>query len=145
MIRKVLFVGCLLVLIAAPHANAQRFVALGMPDSEVLADLTKFQKAIAAGDRATVASMVNYPLRVNRGARDHTLMATRGELLKRYDAVFTPDVRHVIVTTNLADVLGGMDGVPLGRGVAWFTSTCSTERPRKCRISLTSINQNSNK
>lgn len=128
------------MLVAAAPAFAQRFVALGMPDSEVLAGLQKFQKAIATGDRATVAGMANYPVRVNRGPDDHTFAATRAELLKRFDAIFTPAVRTAIASTNLGEVLGGVDGVPLGRGVAWFTTSCSGERGRRCRLGLSSVN-----
>jgi hypothetical protein len=143
MIRKLSSLACLLLLAATRHAHAQRFVALGMPDSEVLGVLKRIQRAIASGDRATIASVVRYPLRVNRGPDDHSLIATRGELLRRYDAVFTPAVRRAAGATNLDDVLGGVDGVPLGRGEVWLTSTCATERPRKCRLGISSVNQGS--
>jgi hypothetical protein len=140
MIRKFSSLACLLVLTATRHAHAQRFVALGMPDSEVLAVLQKVQRAITAGDRATTAGMVRYPLRVNRGPDDHSMIATRDELLRRYDAVFTPEVRRAVGATNLNDVLGGVDGVALGRGEVWLTSTCAAERPRKCRLGISSLN-----
>ena len=143
MIRKLSSLACLLLLTATLPAHAQRFVALGIPDSEALAELQKIQRAIAAGDRATIASVVRYPLRVNRGADNHSTIATRGELLKRYDAVFTPEVRRSVTATNLNDVLGGIDGVALGRGAVWLTSTCAAERPRKCRLGISSINQGS--
>jgi hypothetical protein len=143
MIRKLSLLGFVLLLTATRHAHAQRFVALGMPDSEVLAALQNVQRAIAAGDRATIASMVRYPLRVNHGPANHSMIATRGELLKRYDAVFTPEVRRAVGATNLNDVLGGIDGVALGRGAVWLTSTCAAQRPRKCRLGLSSINQRS--
>ena len=140
MISKLSFLACLLVLTATRHAHAQRFVALGMPDSEVISVLQKVQRAIAAGDRATIAGMVRYPLRVNHGPDDHSMITTRVELLKRYDAVFTPEVRHAVGATSLNDVLGGVEGVALGRGEVWLTSTCAAERPRKCRLGLSSIN-----
>lgn len=141
MIRRLSFLACLLLLTVTRPASAQRFVALGMPDSEVLAALQKVQKAVAAGDRATVAGMVNYPLRVNREPDDRTIIATRSEFLKRYDAVFTPEVRRAVASDKLTEVLGSTDGIPLGKGAVWLTSTCSAERPRKCRIGITSVNQ----
>lgn len=143
MTRNFSFVLGLLAVAAARPARAQRFVALGMTDSDVFAALRRLQKAVGAGDRATVAGMVNYPLRVNRGPDVHTLFPTRGELLKRYDAVFTPDVRRAILSDTLTQLLGGTNGVPLGRGVVWMTSTCDTGRPPVCRIGITSVNQRS--
>jgi len=141
MFRKLSSLVGLLLVTAARPAHAQRFVALGMPDSEVLGILKKVQRAIASGDRAIIASFVRYPLRVNRGPDSHSMIAARSELLKRYDAVFTPEVRRAVGATNLNDVLGGTDGVALGRGLVWLTSTCGAERPRKCRLAISSVNQ----
>ncbi|MGH7522861.1 MAG: hypothetical protein ACREK8_00975 [Gemmatimonadales bacterium] len=130
-----------LVVAAAAPASAQRFTALGIPDSDVLASLQRFQAAVASGNRTAIADMVAYPLRVNRGPEQHTVIAGRKDLLARYAAVFTADVRRAIAATNLNDVLGGVDGVAVGRGAAWFTSTCTSTRPIKCQVRLSSINQ----
>lgn len=143
MMRKLSSLACLLLLTATRPARAQRFVAVGMPDSEVLAVLQQVQRAIASGDRAIVASDVRYPLRVNRGPDHHSVIATRGELLQRYDAVFTPEVRRAVAATSLKDVLGSLDGVALGRGAVWLTSTCAAQRPRQCRLGISSVNQGS--
>lgn len=140
MIRRFSLLTWLVVVAAAP-ARAQRFVALGIPDSEVLASLKRFQVAVASGNRAEVADMAAYPLRVNRGAEEHALVNSPKELLARYAAVFTPDVRRAVAATNLDTVLGGVDGVAVGRGAAWFTSTCTSTRPIRCRIRLSSVNQ----
>lgn len=140
MIRRLSLLTWLVVIAAAPAA-AQRFVALGIPDSEVLSTLKRFQAAVASGNRAEVADMAAYPLRVNRGADQHAVIANRKELLERYAAVFTADVRRAIAATNLDTVLGGVDGVAVGRGAAWFTSTCTSTRPIKCRARLSSVNQ----
>jgi hypothetical protein len=140
MIRRFSLLTWLVVIAVAP-ASAQRFVALGIPDSEVLASLKRFQVAVASGNRAEVADMAAYPLRVNRGAEEHALVGSRKDLLARYAAVFTPDVRRAVAATNLDTVLGGVDGVAVGRGAAWFTSTCTSTRPIKCQIRLSSVNQ----
>lgn len=143
MIRRLSFLACLLLLATMRPASAQRFVALGIPDADVLAGLQKLQKAVVAGDRATVAGMVNYPLRLNRGPDDHTVFATRSELLKRYDAVFTPEVRRAVLADKLTEVLGSTAGVPLGKGAVWLNSRCDSGRPQTCRIGITSVNQRS--
>ena len=143
MIRIASFLTCALLLAAIRPASGQRFVTVGMPDSEVLAALQKLQKALAAGDRGTVAGMVNYPLRLNRGPDDHTTFATRSALLSRYDEVFTPEIRRAVLADKMTDVLASTDGIPLGRGAVWLNSTCSTTHPRTCRLGIFSVNQKS--
>ena len=139
-IRNLSIVAAVLLVSSASSAGAQRFVALGMPDSQVLSTIQKLQRGVAQGDRAAVASLVRYPLRVNHGPDQHTMITGRAELLRQYDAIFTPEIRRALAAEKLDDVLGSKEGVPLGRGLVWMTSTCGTTRPRTCTIGITSIN-----
>lgn len=139
MMRTLSFVAALLLVVMHP-AGAQRFVTLGMSDADVIATLQKLQKAVGAGDRATVAGMVNYPLRINHGPDDHTTLRTRADLLKHYDEVFAPEVRRAVVAEKLTDVLGSTEGVPLGKGAVWLASTCDKGRPPSCHLGITSVN-----
>jgi hypothetical protein len=137
--RTLSFMAALLLVVMHP-ASAQRFVTLGVSDTEVLATLQKLQKAVGAGDRATVAGLVNYPLHINRGAGDHTSLRTSAELLKRYDEVFTAEVRTAIAAEKLTDVFGSTEGVPVGKGMVWLSSTCNGAHPPTCHVGITSVN-----
>jgi hypothetical protein len=133
-----LFVAVLLA--AARSSSAQRFMFTGVPDADVLAFVQKLQKAVAAGDRAGVAGMVKYPLRVNHDAARHEDVASAAELLKRYDAVFTPSIRQAIVTETPAKLTGGRDGVAIKAGLVWISSACDKNRPPKCGLGVSSVN-----
>jgi hypothetical protein len=145
MIRK-FSVLCVAVLLAAAHpAGAQRFIYTGLPDADVVAFLGKLQKAVGAGDRAAVAGMVKYPLRVNRDATHHATIATSADLLKQYDAVFTPGIRVAIVKETPAKMSGGKDGAAIAAGLVWIAGVCDTSTPRKCRLGVSSVNLHGSK
>lgn len=125
--------------VASPAA-AQRFMYTGMPDADVVAFLGKLQQAVGAGDRAAVAGMVLYPLRVNRDSARHTLVASRAELLRRYDAVFTPAIRRAIVTETAATLTGGLDGAGIKAGLVWISGVCDSRQLPRCRLGVASVN-----
>jgi len=140
MTAKLTLLLLVLVAAAARPATAQRFMYSGVPDADVLSFLSKLQKAVSAGDRATVAGLVRYPLRVNRDATHHIVIATAPELLKQYDAVFTPTIRQAIITETPARLTGGKDGVAIKSGLLWLSSGCDSSQPPKCRLGVASVN-----
>ena len=140
MTGKLRFLFLALLLAAVRPVSAQRFMFTGVPDAEVLTFLGKLQRAVAAGDRAAVAGMVNYPLGVNRDAEHHTLVASATALLKQYDAVFTPTIRRGIITETPANLTGGRDGAGIKAGLVWISGVCDRSRPAKCRLGVASVN-----
>lgn len=140
MTGKLTFLFLTVLLAAVRPTSAQRFMFTGVPDAEVLTFLGKLQKAVAAGDRAGVARMVNYPLHVNRDAEHHALVTSAAGLLKQYDAVFTPTIRQAIVTETPAKLTGSRDGAGIKAGLVWISSTCDKNQPPKCRLGVSSVN-----
>lgn len=138
--RKLTFLVLAVFLAAVRPAIAQRFLYTGVPDAEVLSFVAKLQKVVAAGDRAGVAGMVKYPLRVNRDSAHHTFVASAAELLRQYDAVFTPTIRQAIVSEPPAKLTGGTDGVAIKAGLVWISSACDKSKPPKCRLGVSSVN-----
>jgi hypothetical protein len=136
--RAVVILAVLLA--AARPVAAQRFMYSGCPDADVLSFVAKLQKAVGAGDRSTVAGMVRYPLRVNRDAAHHILVAGVAELMKQYDAVFTPTIRQAIVAEKLATMSGGRDGVAIKAGLVWIAGMADSVRPARCRLGISSVN-----
>lgn len=139
-----LVLGAMLLATVRP-AGAQRFMYTGMRDADVLAFVSKLQKAVGAGDRAGVSGMVRYPLRVNHSPQKHDMIATPAELLKQYDAIFTPKIRQSIVKQTPDRLTGGKDGVAIDAGIVWVNSTCDRSQPPKCKLGVSSVNLHESK
>ena len=127
-------------LVATQPAAAQRFIFTGCPDADVLTFVQKLQRTIGAGDRAGVAGMVKYPLRVNRDSAHHALVAGPAELVRQYDAVFTPAIRRAILSETPAGLAGSRDGVAIKRGLVWIAGTPDPSPTPRCRLGVSSVN-----
>jgi hypothetical protein len=142
---KLTLVLVVMLLVVTRPASAQRFMFTGCPDADVLTYFQKLQKTIAAGDRAGVAGMVKYPLRVNRDSTRHAMVASAAELLKQYDAVFTPTIRQAIISETPAKLAGGRDGVAIKGGVVWLAGIPDRSEPPKCHLGVSSVNLHAEK
>jgi hypothetical protein len=125
MIKKIAIAFAALVTMLTHAASAQRFMYTGVSDAEVLAFFGKFQSAMVSGNKAVVASMVTYPLRVNM-ARKGTkfVVATSADLIKRYDQVFTPAIRQAVAAEKPAKLVGSKDGAAIAAGLVWMNAKC---------------------
>lgn len=138
---RVAVIAAVTLLCAAPGAaHAQRFYSLGVTDKEGTQFILALQKAVGANDRAAVVHMVNYPVRVNQSHKTHRLITSPDLLLREYDAVFTPFVRHAITSDKVADMFISNSGVAIERGVVWLTGVCSHARPPVCHLGVSSVN-----
>ncbi len=95
---------------------------------------------MGGGNKATVAGMVNYPLRVNTRNGPKTSIATSAELVRQYDAVFTPAIRQAITGEKPAKLIGSRDGVAIAGGLVYFTGKCDKKKSPKCVLGLSSVN-----
>lgn len=74
--------------------------------------------AVAADDRAAVASMCSYPLRVAIDGKDHSI-ENRAELLHHYAQVFTPELKKNVLAGRTPMHMGWR-GFMTGRGALWL-------------------------
>lgn len=141
MIKK-LAVALSLVLVAVAHpVSAQRFMYTGVSDAEVLAFFGRLQSAVVAGNKTIVASMVNYPLRVNTRKGPKFVVTSGADLLKRYDLVFTPVIRQAIVAEKPGKLVGSKDGAAIAAGLVWINGRCDKKvKPVKCTLGVVSVN-----
>jgi hypothetical protein len=77
--------------------------------------MLKLQKAVKEDDRKLVAEFVLYPLTWNR-KEGTVLVKTRGEFLKNYDAIFTPELKGKIASQNVKCLPGDDEGANVGGG-----------------------------
>ncbi len=76
------------------------------------------KRAVGADDRAAVASLCSYPLRVVIDGEDH-LMENRAELLRRYAQVFTPELKKNVLARHTPMHMGWR-GFMTDRGALWL-------------------------
>lgn len=77
--------------------------------------IASLQKAIKSEDKATVAAMVEYPLRVETGGTSRTI-EDKAEFVNNYDAVMTKVVREAVLGQGLDGLTVNRRGVDLGEG-----------------------------
>jgi hypothetical protein len=64
--------------------------------AQVTQFVVRLKQAVAADDRAAIAGMVNYPLRVNSAAGRPTFYRNAAALSVNYARVFTPDIKEAV-------------------------------------------------
>lgn len=78
------------------------------------------QKAIAADDRQTVASLVDYPVEVQIGGKT-TKIADAAHFTAAYDRIVTDKVKQAVARQTYATLFANAQGVSIGDGEIWFS------------------------
>jgi hypothetical protein len=87
------------------------------PDAIVF--FQKLQAAVKAGDKAQLASMVNFPLRTSQHGQ-RVRIRNWQQFLQAYSQVFTPQVICAVEAAKPSDVWGNYQGFMVGQGVIWW-------------------------
>lgn len=141
MIKRIALVFILATVAMTRPASAQRFIYTGVTDADVLSFFARLQSAVSAGNKVAVARLVNYPLRVNTRKGTKFTVPNSADLIKRYDAVFTPGIRQAIVAEKPAKLVGSRDGAAIAAGLVWMNGKCDKrQKPVKCTIGVVSVN-----
>ena len=85
--------------------------------------LTQLQGAVRSNDRAAVAGLISYPLRVNVAGQAKFYRNVRA-VQADYDRIFTPRVRSAILAQRFENLFGRDQGVMIGDGAIWFDHSC---------------------
>jgi len=94
-------------------------IAGAQDDSLIHRNALRFWQAVTMGDKATVASLVDYPVKVHVAGALRTIR-NRKELMSRYDAIFSPAYRKAISQAMPRNMFARDQGIMLGRGEVWF-------------------------
>lgn len=111
------------VLAASGPALADNpYAAAGISDpAHVTQFLARLKPAVAAGDRATVAAMVSYPLTVHAPGGTSRTYRSAAALLADYARVFTPEVKAAVAAARPDDLFARDQGVMIGQGEVWMS------------------------
>lgn len=88
-------------------------------DSAFEARVHSFYKAVLAGDRATAAHYVDFPLRINHAGKSHSI-SSAAELSAQWTQIFTPACIDAFKNAMPHDMFVRNGLAMLGNGVAWF-------------------------
>jgi hypothetical protein len=83
---------------------------------------SSFRGAVLRGDRNRAIALISFPFHWNH-AGGTTIIVTRAELLRRYDAVFSPSVvRAISATLTQAPFCRNLTMAMIGSGLVWATA-----------------------
>ncbi|HEV2710632.1 MAG TPA: hypothetical protein VGU67_10495 [Edaphobacter sp.] len=88
-------------------------------DAAFEARVQGFYKAVLAGDRASAARYVDFPLRINHNGKGRTVHSA-AELAVQWKQIFTPACVDAFKRAMPHDMFVRNGQVMLGDGVAWF-------------------------
>jgi len=127
-----MFLYCLVILISslalAPSIFSEEVenkYSMGGIDSgaEVVTFLKALQKAAAAGDKTTIATMIAYPLHAKVKVKGRlTAIKSKEAFLANYDEIFNPSVKDAIQKATPDNLFVNYQGVMIGNGQVWFTT-----------------------
>jgi len=82
-----------------------------------------YRKAVADGDKAAVAALVDYPIEVDIEGKK-TSIKDPAAFVQDYDKIVTPAIAHAIEVQKYSDLLVNGQGVMLGSGETWINGVC---------------------
>ena len=82
------------------------------------------KKAVAAGDKAMVAGMVDYPFQARIGGKAVKLNDA-AHFLADYDKIMTSKVKQAIAAQSYETLFANWQGVSIGDGELWFSGVGS--------------------
>lgn len=80
----------------------------------------KLQKAVSAGDKQTVASMIDYPFRARIGGKAIKINDA-AHFLTDYDKIVTAKVKQTVLKQTYPTLFANWQGVSIGDGEVWFS------------------------
>ena len=119
-IRIAILLALLLIPASVTAGQTGKYSVAGIDDDAAVGRfLHDLQEAVSKNDRARVASMIAYPIKVRVG-RHRAVVRNRSDLLKKYDLVFTQKVKEALKKQQTADLFVNWQGVMIGDGEIWF-------------------------
>lgn len=117
------------LLLAAPAAaqtspTDDRITAVlgGRPD-DYRAVFNALQKAVKAHDKAAVAALIGYPIKVTIGGKKQSIRKAAA-FVKNYDAIVTPAIAKAVEGQNYDTLFVNQQGLMFGNGEVWINGIC---------------------
>lgn len=121
----------------APRPRIQPIFTNDLEDARTFFLILKI--AMTAGDSATVAGNVLYPIEVNVNGVV-TTVASAAEFEQSYAAIFDPDLQAAIMAADEQDLRLMPGGVSAADGALWFNLLCLDAACSETGFRITAIN-----
>lgn len=82
-----------------------------------------YQKAVADGDKAAVAALVDYPIKVDIDG-SKTTIGDPAAFVRDYDKILTPAIAGAIEAQKYSELMVSGQGVMFGDGETWINGIC---------------------
>jgi hypothetical protein len=82
-----------------------------------------YQKAVADGDKAAVAALVEYPIKVDIDG-GKTTVGDPAVFVRDYDKIVTPAIARAIEAQKYSELMVNGQGVMFGNGETWINGVC---------------------
>ena len=92
------------------------------------------KKSVAAGDKAAVAAMIEYPFQARIGGKSLKIRDA-AHFIADYDQIITAKVKHALQTQTYETLFANWQGVMVGDGEIWFSGVGDADV-----IKITAIN-----
>jgi hypothetical protein len=120
-LRVILFLLIALAGASGPARADNPYAGAGISNpAQVTQFVVRLKQAVATDDRAAIAGMVNYPLRVNSAAARPATYRNAAALSANYTRVFTPEVKAAVAAAKPDDLFARDQGVMIGNGEIWM-------------------------
>lgn len=98
------------------------------------------QRGVADGDRAAVAALMRYPLRVEVSGKSRKV-ADAAAFQRDYADIITADIARTIAAQSFDTVFVNQQGVMLGNGQVWITGTCEDAACTRSDIKVATLQE----
>jgi hypothetical protein len=82
-----------------------------------------YQKAVGDGDKAAVAALVDYPIKVDIDG-SKTTVGDAAAFVRDYDKIITPAIAGAIEAQKYSELMVNGQGVMFGSGETWINGVC---------------------
>ena len=115
------FLIALFAVASGPARGDNPYAVAGISNpAQVTQFLARLKQAVAAGDRAAIAGMVSYPLRVNSAAGRPRFYRNAAALNVNYARIFTSEIKQALAAAEPDDLFARDLGVMIGNGEIWI-------------------------
>lgn len=145
-LSRALMAALFFMLAGATTANAQSAEEMNKTLDELYgthapyhAFFEKLKKAVAEGDKQTVASMIDYPFqaRINDKA---VKIRDQKHFVSDYDKIITPKVKEAVAGQTYPALFANWQGIMIGDGEVWFSGICNDDSCKQQEVRITAIN-----
>ncbi len=99
----------------------------------------KLKKAVADGDKETVASMIDYPFQARLKGKAVKIRDQK-HFVADYDQVVTAKVKDAVAKQTYPTLFANWQGVMIGDGEVWFNGICSDDFCKQQTVRIIAIN-----